>query len=287
MKTLLKYMRPMTFEAEGTGTGTGDDAAAQAAAAEKAAADKAAADKKAADEKAAADAEAARGNETEAQKLLREVMEKKAKLKEADAAKAELEAQLKRFDGIDPDDVRALLEEKRQNELKSEEAKGNFENVKKMMAEEHAKSVKDKETRIAELEALLGVKDGTINELTIGRSFSDSTYIAENLVLTRSKARALYGSHFEMTENGVVAYDKPAGQSNRTMLVDASGNPMAFEDAMKRIIEADPDKDQLIRVKVAPGAGSSTQKVPVVEKKEDKGLFGVSRIAAAFANGQK
>jgi hypothetical protein len=36
---------------------------------------------------------------------------------------------------------------------------------------------------------------------------------------------------------------------------------MAFEAALKHLVEADPDKEQLIRSTVKPGAGSGTQSV--------------------------
>lgn len=264
----------------------GDDAAAKATA-EKAAADKVAADKAAAD-KAAQENKGGEG-ETEAQKLLREVMEKKQKIKESTDKITELQTQLSKFDGIDPDAVRALLAKQKADEVAAEEAKGNFDRVKQMMAEENKKLLDEKDKTIADLQALLGTKDGTINELTVGRSFSDSKYITDELTLTPRKTRQLYGAHFENGENGVVAYDKPKGAADRTMLVDATGTPLSFDAAIKRLVESDPDKDHLIKVKMVPGGGSATTKVNPTGGKDGKtpGLFGRDRIAAALANEKK
>ncbi len=58
----------------------------------------------------------------------------------------------------------------------------------------------------------------------------------------------------------MVGYDKPRGAQNRTALVDQYGNAIAFDHAMRKIVEADPEKDHLLRSKVKPGAGSSSSK---------------------------
>lgn len=269
----------IAFEApDGSGGagGNDDDAAAKAAAdAEKAQAEKAAAEKAAADKLAAEKA-----GEEKDKGLLREVMEKKTKIKE-------LETQLSRFDGIDPDAVRALLDEKRAAELAAEEAKGNFARVKEMMAEEHTKATTTLQEQIADLQKQLAQRDDTINDLTIGRSFSESKFIGEDLVMPRAKARALYSGHFEVQDGKIVGFDKPAGAKERTMLIDGSGKPVSFEEAIKRIIDADPDKDSLYRDKAKAGAGSASVKVAdakTVEK--DKGLHGVSRILAGLNAGK-
>lgn len=208
--------------------------------------------------------------------LLAEVMAKKTKIKD-------LETQLSRFDGIDPDAVRALLEEKRSNELAAEEAKGNFERVKEMMAEQHTKDKKSLEDQVAALTAQLADRDETINELTVGRSFSESKFISDDLVLTRSKTRQLYAAHFDAEAGVAIGYDKPKGAKDRTILVDAAGKPLSFDEALRAIVEADPDKDELLRDKAKVGAGSQTKKVDPPAEGKNKDLYGVSRIAAGLA----
>lgn len=268
----------------GTGeTKTAEELAAEAAAAEAAAA-AAEADKNkptktaeeiAAEEAAAAEAAAAAAKGDD-KGLLREVMDKKNKIKD-------LEAQLQKFNGIDPDAVRALLDEKRNAELAAEEAKGNFARVKEMMVSEHDKALKAAQEQIEALQKALGDKDSTINDLTVGRSFSESKFIGEDLVLPRAKARAIYSSHFEVVDGQIIGYDKPASAKDRTEIVGADGKPVAFDEAIKRIIDADPEKESLYRDKSKPGAGSSTSKVdaPKVQQ-QDKGLFGAARILAGL-----
>lgn len=219
-------------------------------------------------------------------KLLKEVMDKKNALKKQQEALAAAEEKLKRFDGIDPDAVRVLLAEKDAQEAKALEAKGDWERLKSKMAEEHNK---DKATLVAELEALRekdSANASLVSELTIGGSFSQSEFIREELALTPSKARIVYGSHFSFDEGNIVGYDKPVGAKDRTMLVDAQGDPMPFEAALRKIVDADPDRDRLLLSKVKTGAKSGTvPKTPAPDTKSPVLLSGRDKIAAALSKG--
>lgn len=281
-----KFMPRVMFAPE---DGTGADKTAE----EKKAADTAAADAdeekdKAAAELAEAEAAAAALEDSDKDaktlaadkaKLLREVMDKKAKLKAAETKAAETAAALAAYDGIDPVKVKELVRKEADAEKAAAEAKGDFDRVKAMMVEEHAKEKKTLEDKIAELTQARQVDADTINNLTVGNDFGSSTFIKDSLTLTPSKARALYGAHFEIQDGKTVAFDKPAGKANRTMLVNSSGDPLSFDEAFKRIIDADPDKETLLKAKVAAGAGSSsTQKTTEQKKPANDGVYGVSRI---------
>lgn len=232
---------------------------------------------------------AAEGDAEKAE-LLREVMDKKTKLKDADKKVADATAKLAEYDGIDPATAKELLRKQKEAEQTAAEAKGDFERVKAMMAEEHDKALK-KVNEDLEAERAERKKDrALIDDLTVGNSFASSTFIREDLVLSANKTRQLFGSHFEMKDGVLVAYDKPAGAANRTLLVTASGDPMSFDAAIERIIDADPDKATMRRSKVKTGAGSKTseggdasRKADNAAKEDTSGLYGVSRIAAAIA----
>lgn len=286
------------------GTGDADAIAAAAAAAavakaaeESAAAEKAAADaaearaqKDLEDAEAAAALEADKGKDSaalaaEKRDLLREVMEKKNKLKEAQAAAAAAAEQLKAFEGVDVAKYRELVKKEKDAETAAAEARGDFEAVKKAMAEEHSRATKTLEERIADLEGKLAEKDKTIDNLTVGNDFGQSAFIRESLTLTPAKARQLYGDHFEVKDGRTLAYDKPRSAANRNPLIDASGNPLVFDEAFKRIIEADPDKETLLKAKVNPGAQSKTTPAASAEKKPVVLGAGVDRIRASFEKG--
>lgn len=114
----------------------------------------------------------------------------------------------------------------------------------------------DLATKLEDTEARLAKASSLIEELTIGSNFDSSKLIREDTIYTPSKARRLYGDHFEVEDGKVVAYDQPRGVEGRSVLVDGKGNPASFEAAMLRIIEADPEKDEILVAKLKPGSES-------------------------------
>ncbi|MGV1754841.1 DUF6651 domain-containing protein [Agrobacterium sp. CG674] len=284
---------PQIMFAPEDGTGTPDAAAVAAAeaAAAKAAEDTAAEEARAAKELEDAEAAAALAADSgkdaaalaaEKRDLLREVMDKKTKLKDATAAAAAASAKLKEYEGIDVAKYRELVQKEKDAETAAAEARGDFERVKTMMAEEHAKGVKTLQEQIDDLTKQLGTRDTTINDLTVGNDFGSSSFIKDSLTLTPNKARQLYGAHFEVENGQTVAYDKPAGKANRTKFVDASGNALSFDEAFKRIVDADPDKESLLKAKVKEGSNSNSNQSKTPPKPVTTGLSGVDRIRASF-----
>lgn len=218
--------------------------------------------------------------------LLREVMEKKDKIRSLSETVESLKTQLSKYDGINVDEVKALLQERQERERAELEKRGEFDRVKQQMIEEHktqlTKLQQQMEGKVQELSAQLESANSMIRELTIGRAFSESSFVRDTLTLTPSKARVVYGSHFEVQDGKVVAYDKPAGEQNRTVLVDAQGEPLPFDQAIEKIVRADPDHDHLVRSTVKPGSNSRNDPGAKPESKVGKGR---DRIGAAIASG--
>lgn len=274
----------------------GDDEAAKEAAA-KEAAEKAAAADKAAKEKAEKEAieeeERKRGSkltDREAE-LLKENMARKK-------AQKDLEDRLKAFEGVDPAEWRKIKDNERKAKEAEEKAKleaaekaGEFTRVKKIMAEQHDAALKAKDADLAKANSALEAAMRTIEELTVGSSFSASTFIAQETVLTPTIARATFGSHFDIVDGKVVAYDKPRGAKDRTPMVDAAGEAVPFETAIKRLVESNPEKDKLLRSQMAPGTGSRTENNTLSGKSTfkpshvDTGARGVNRMKAALDSG--
>ena len=178
-----------------------------------------------------------------------------------------LKEKLAQFGDVDPERVKALIQAEAESEKQrkaSEEAellrRGEFDAVKKQMVEAHDAEVADlrAQLELAQNEAN-SLKRGLI-EKTVGTSFGESNFLREKVLMTPAKARVIYGSHFEVNEDGqVVGYDKPAGAKDRTILVDGSGNPLSFELAIERVLRADPEADALLRSEAKPGVGSQTK----------------------------
>lgn len=217
-------------------------------------------------------------------RLLKEVMQKKEALKARDTELADVKSRLAAFDGVDPDEIKKLLGERKDAETKQLEAKGDYERLRTRMAEEHTKEVDKLKAELESLRGELGKSKGTINELSIGTLFGQSQFIAGETTLPVSKARALYADHFDLEDGKVVGYDKPKGAQGRTALVDGYGNAVSFDDAMRKIIEADPDKDHLLKSKVKPGAGSESKKADVKATQQSGPTDSVSKIGAGLAS---
>jgi len=233
----------------------------------------------------------AKPSESEA-KLLKEVMQKKEKLREAqdslknkDSEVAKLKEELKKFDGIDLEQVKELIKHQKETETRKLEQKGEWDKLKAQMVEQHQSELKSVKEQLEQVQSELKSKDGVINNLTIGHAFDSSKFISDNLTLTPTKARIVYGEYFDIDGDKVVAYDKPKSASDRTMLVNGEGNPLKFEEAISKIIDGDPDRDHLIRSKMKPGADSKTASGKKPEIKEN--LYGQSRIEKALSAGKK
>lgn len=235
----------------------------------------------AAAEAAAAAAGGKKPSDEEA-KLLKEVMQKKEALKATEATLATAQARLAEFDGVDPAAIRKLLKDQKDAEDAQLAAKGEFETLRTRMAEEHTKVTASLNDQIAALTAQLASKDKVVDELSIGSQFSQSKFITEESTMAPAKARKLFGDHFDVVEGKVVAFDKPRGETNRTPLVDQLGNNVAFEDAMRKIVEADPDKDSLLRSKVKSGAGSESKSVAKVPAQKEAATDSLSKIGAGL-----
>lgn len=221
-------------------------------------------------------------------KLLKENMKRKEALDKAQAdlaAARSVVSQLEELGGLDA--LKALVTEKKTKETEQLEAKGEWDRLRTRMADEHTKALKTAQDQAAEVTAKLAQAQAQIEELTVGSNFSNSNFIREDLLLTPSKTRALYGAHFERVDGKVVGYDKPRGAAERTPLVDASGNPVSFDEALRKIVDADPDKDTLLRSKMKPGAGSDSKRNIPAKGVSTENMSGVDRIAAALAAASK
>lgn len=218
--------------------------------------------------------------------LLKDVMKQKEARRAAETLAAENAAKLKEFDGIDPVAVRELLAEKKKSEEAEMERKGQWDTLKTNMAKAHQDEKAKLEAQIAELNGALTGKSKLIDDLTIGTKFSSSPFIKDDLTMTASKARIIYGPHFELVDGVLTGFDKPAGSANRAAIVDASGNALDFDIALRRIVESDPDKDELLRAKSKQGSGSQSKTVISASKITTGGeeKTGLDKISGAIGS---
>ena len=216
----------------------------------------------------------------EAAKLLKEVMKLKEKAKAEEEARKRLEEQYK---GIDLEAAKDALKKAEEAENKELERKGEYERLLAKQKERADALIEAERTRAKELEEKLANAARAVDELSLGNAFANSKFIQEKLALTPNKTKALYANHFEIEDGKLIAYDKPKGAADRTPLINATGNPLSFDDAIAEIINSDPDKEYLLRADVKAGAGSKQSNVkPGTEPKTYTDP--VSKIAAGLKN---
>jgi hypothetical protein len=186
-------------------------------------------------------------------KALKELMQWKAKAREAEKQAKELS---EKYGDIDLDKVRETLKAAEEAENRELEKKGEYDRLLAKQREAADAKIEAEKKRADELAAKITEMAATVDKLALGNSFANSAFIKENLALTANKTQALYATHFEIEDGKVVAYDAPKGSANRTPIVDARGEAKPFDEALADIINADPDKDYLLKSGTKPGAGS-------------------------------
>lgn len=221
-------------------------------------------------------------------KLLKELMAQKNRAKELAAELEGAKKRLSDFDGVDPAKARKLLADEEEAARKAAEARGEYDRLLAQMGERHQAEQAALNGRLSETQTTVSALQREIAELTVGSAFSGSAFVSSDLTLTATKARVIYGSHFEYKDGKVVGYDKPAGASDRTMLVSSTGEALSFDEALRALVEKDPDRDRLLRGKAKAGAGSATvtkgakAATELAEKSAESKLTGAAKIAAGL-----
>ena len=194
-------------------------------------------------------------------RLLRENMQRKQANEDLQRQVTEMSAVLEKVKSLGGlDSLANLVQANREAEDRKLEEKGEWDRLRERMAGEHQTALDGANAKMGEIQKRLDEATKQINELTIGSAFSQSQFIKQDLVLPASKARVVFGEHFDLVDGKIVGYDKPRGAAKRTPLVDAQGNSLPFETALQRIVEQDPERDHLLRAKGKPGAASESRK---------------------------
>ena len=220
--------------------------------------------------------------------LLKESMARKKKIKEQNAEIADLKAKNAKFDGLDLDAMRKMTDDAAAKEEELLASKGEFDTLKKRMAERHEEEIKAKDEEVEALKAVVAKSGSTVDDLTIGQAFNSDPFVKDKLVLTAAKARVIYGAHFKIDDEGqMVGYSKPAGSAGAEPFVDAAGDPLPFGAVIKKLVEADPDHDRLVRSTTRKGSGSTSVASDAEPTQDKPKLKGADKIAAGLAEKNK
>jgi hypothetical protein len=157
---------------------------------------------------------------------------------------------------------------------------GDFEALKARIIEEHKAETAGSKAKIDELQNAVDLMHQRVVQTTLTAAFAASRFVTGETVFSPTKAMLIYGSNFDVEDGRVVGYDAPKGAAKRTMLVDGRGQPLAFDEAIKRLVEADPDRDTVLRSKQKPGSGQQAYNGGKAPPAKDDQPRGVHRIAA-------
>lgn len=185
------------------------------------------------------------------------------------------EGKLKVFDGLNPEAARAALDNLSKIDQKKLIDAGEVDKVR-------TEITKSWESKVAEKEQALAALESQLNAELIGGGFARSKVIAEKLAIPSDLAQAAFGSAFKVEGGKLVAYNKDGAA------IYSKANPgqhAGFDEALETLIDAYPNKDQILKGTGARGSGAagSTSGSPAT-----KGDFGGSKaerqaaIAARF-----
>lgn len=226
----------------------------------------------------------------ETAKLLKDVMKWKEKARTTESEKSKLASTVSRLQEVlgedySLDDVQKIIEEKKDAERKDLEKKGEYDRILEQMKEENKKALDEALGKNAESADVIKSLQNQLEEMSVGRAFSDSNFIRENSVLPASIARKEFANYFDNVDGELVAYDKPRGAKDRTPLVDAQGNNKSFEAAIADLYAKHPDSKDLLKSKRKPGAASKTESSskgakPAPKTSRDKIAAGLEKLGS-------
>ena len=178
---------------------------------------------------------------------------------------AEAHQTVAKYDGIDPEVAREnarKLEEAAAAARAAEEAQaraeGNFGRLRELQNEEFearlAAITAERDAARTEAETLRTAAE----KANVSKTFATSEFFSKETILSPAKAERLYGDFVELEDGKVVVYDAPRGEAKRAKVMDSRGNPLPFDQAIKKVVDAEPDKDTILKSKMNPGGGSKT-----------------------------
>lgn len=192
-----------------------------------------------------------------------------------DRRKSLVEAQekLKAFDGMDAAAAKQALDNLSKIDQKKLIDAGE---VDKVRGEINASW----EGRFSEQQKLTEALQGQLNAELIGGNFARSKVIAEKLAIPADMVQAAFGSAFKVEGGKLIAYGKD-GQA-----IYSKANPgqhADFDEALFALVDAYPNKDQILRGNGASGSGASGSKSSHSATKGDFGGSKAERQAAIAA----
>lgn len=162
----------------------------------------------------------------------------------------EAQEKLKAFDGMDAAAAKQALDNLSKIDQKKLIDAGE---VDKVRGEINASW----EGRFSEQQKLTEALQGQLNAELIGGNFARSKVIAEKLAIPSDMVQAAFGSAFKVEGGKLVAYN----QAGAAIYSKANpGQHAGFDEALETLIDAYPNKDQIMKGNGSRGSGAFDSK---------------------------
>lgn len=157
------------------------------------------------------------------------------------------EGKLKTFDGIeDPEAARKALGTVANLDAKKLIDAGEAEKVR-------AEITKAFEAKLADASAQTETLKSQLYGQMVGGAFSRSKFVADKLAIPADLVEARFGKHFAVKDGKVIATDA----NGNTIYSPANpGEPADFDEALTHLVNAYPQKDQILKGSGAGGGGA-------------------------------
>lgn len=166
-------------------------------------------------------------------------------------AKEAAEAKLVAFEGLDdPDAARKALETVASLDGGSLLDAEKAAEAQKAAVEAATKAMSEK---VAEANGRAEAAASALNKEVIGGAFARSSYIREKLTVPVDMVQATFGSAFTVEDGRAVAKD---ASGNVIFSDENPGEVAGFDEAIRKLVAAHPNRDQILKGVNAGGAGA-------------------------------
>lgn len=170
-------------------------------------------------------------------------------------AKEQFEAQLKAFEGLDPDAARKAFETLKDVENNRLVDAGQMEKVKQQMQEAFDQKLRGVEAQYKPYVEKLSQVEGQLHGERLSAAFGRSQFIKDKVAIPVDFVQSKFGSHFSVGEDGRI---RAKGADGSTVLSRAKpGEEAGFDEALELFVEAHPQRDYILKGTGASGGGAN------------------------------
>jgi hypothetical protein len=169
-----------------------------------------------------------------------------AEAKQHRTAAEQAAAQLKKFEGIDPDAARTAIDTVGKMDAKKLIDAGEVDKVKADISKQYEAQIGERDKTIADL-------TGQRDNLTRVAAFGQSEFLKERIAIPADMVEAKFAGNFKVEDGKIIPYG-PDG--NKIYSPTRTGEVANVDEAFEILVKAHPHKDQILKAADANGSGN-------------------------------